>query len=413
MGCKNTVEGNFDWTDFGYWLDNDNDDAICVDREYENMKRYVEIEYAKKHYAGPINIMDCTVYDIVSCILKESGFVEHIHKNTNWYYHYMQAMKLRLNPSKPNATMKDVNAQRRKAKRRRNSAQQHQKKTDDNETCEGNLDLDDEIAEMQNFDEWRAQQGATQKEDMFSIGQVETYLIATMAMGLIPIANYVNHWKPKNHSSPFQNSFMSLLLTRNEFDMLHQYIHIDPKVFEQLFNDVVKKFWRLFPRIVVDEGMLGFKGRVIFKCFMPGKPEKIGIKYFAMCDEKGYFYSVWIYKGSQSETATDAHGIILNFLDQIPQKQFFVLFADNWYGNLNLAFQLTCKNVPYMLNCRNDRPSQLFKNGMQALLKQKGEHVARYNGLMMAVALNDKRRCNFLTNCFDTKEMPYKKVRQY
>ena len=46
-------------------------------------------------------------------------------------------------------------------------------------------------------------------------------------------------------------------------------------------------------------GMIPFKGRVVFRQYIPRKPHTTGVKYWAMVDSFGYLYSFEIYIGAK------------------------------------------------------------------------------------------------------------------
>ena len=45
--------------------------------------------------------------------------------------------------------------------------------------------------------------------------------------------------------------------------------------------------------------MIPFKGRVVFRQYIPRKPHTTGVKYWAMVDSFGYLYSFEIYIGAK------------------------------------------------------------------------------------------------------------------
>jgi hypothetical protein len=54
----------------------------------------------------------------------------------------------------------------------------------------------------------------------------------------------------------------------------------------------------------VDELILKFKGRVIFRQYIPKKRKCFSIKIYKLCDESGYTYDIRVYLGRDSHFAT-------------------------------------------------------------------------------------------------------------
>jgi len=50
----------------------------------------------------------------------------------------------------------------------------------------------------------------------------------------------------------------------------------------------------------VDEVTVKFKGRVIFRQYIPKKRKRFGIKIYTLCDESGYTYNMRVYFGTDS-----------------------------------------------------------------------------------------------------------------
>ncbi|KAK9685836.1 Transposase IS4 [Popillia japonica] len=66
--------------------------------------------------------------------------------------------------------------------------------------------------------------------------------------------------------------------------------------------------------VIIDESMVPFRGRLLFKQYIPGKASKYGVKIFKICDESGYTYNTEVYKDAGR-----------------------TLVADNYYNNIELT----------------------------------------------------------------------------
>ncbi|KAL0482122.1 hypothetical protein AKO1_013340, partial [Acrasis kona] len=194
-----------------------------------------------------------------------------------------------------------------------------------------------------------------------------------VAMGLNRIADYRNHWKSDTcNSSLFGNSFIKSLLSFKKFKKIHRYIHYNDDWLDDQLNKNYRSHWSPMQQLAVDEAMIAWKGRVKFKQYQPAKPTKYGLKKFAMCDQSGYTYSSFLYRGAASCRKTDVKSIVVDFAEDLPKDngQSYVLYFDNYYSSLDLSLKLCEMNVLHTCTVRGNRPTWLFSRGMQNKLEE-------------------------------------------
>ena len=92
--------------------------------------------------------------------------------------------------------------------------------------------------------------------------------------------------------------------------------------------------------MAIDEGMIGYKGRLSFKQYMPAKPTKYGIKLFAICDSvTGYCLKCHIYTGREDSLSSD-EGFTFNIVNKLISPYILynhILYTDNFYTSIKLA----------------------------------------------------------------------------
>ena len=57
------------------------------------------------------------------------------------------------------------------------------------------------------------------------------------------------------------------------------------------------KFYNPSEHLAVDEVIVKYKGRVVFKQYIPKKCKHFGIKMFKLCDPTGYTHDMNVYLG--------------------------------------------------------------------------------------------------------------------
>ncbi len=232
---------------------------------------------------------------------------------------------------------------------------------------------------------------------------IQRYLCVSIAMGLVPIPNYLDHWASSGaKANLFGTNAIKAFMSRREFRYIHQFIHFEPDWLDLEFNKNFQQYWIPYKYMSVDECMIAFKGRVSFKQFLPSKPIKYGIKKYALCDIAGYMYSFFTYKGQKSLRSTKSVAtIVQDFANDMPQDdQTRVLVFDNYYSSLKLSKSLMEKNVLHICTVRSNRPAQLFANHLQKQVSDKQREYTWlvYKNQLAAYAYVDSKRCNFLSN---------------
>jgi hypothetical protein len=69
----------------------------------------------------------------------------------------------------------------------------------------------------------------------------------------------------------------------------------------EVVNKAFSKFYSAFEYLVVEKVIIPFKGKVVFKQYLPKKPKHLGIKIYKLCDSTGYMCGMKVYhrKGRQ------------------------------------------------------------------------------------------------------------------
>jgi len=142
-----------------------------------------------------------------------------------------------------------------------------------------------------------------------------------LVMGVVKKPSLALYWST---DLLFQTPLFSAVMPRNSFLLLLNFFHInnnknatsrdDPhrdRLFKirPLLDELFEKFQTTYtpgPSNAVDESQLLWKGRVVFKQYLPLKRARFGIKLFCLCKDSGYMCRFRVYKGKQgSATAID------------------------------------------------------------------------------------------------------------
>lgn len=94
--------------------------------------------------------------------------------------------------------------------------------------------------------------------------------------------------------------------------------------------------------VTIDEMLVPFRGRCGFVQYMPQKPAKYGLKYYALCDSKTFYtYSLELYCGKQHDgpygnNSNKPTDIVKRLVEPI-EKSNRNLTTDNYYTSFPLA----------------------------------------------------------------------------
>ena len=99
------------------------------------------------------------------------------------------------------------------------------------------------------------------------------------------------------------------------------------------------KFYNFSENLAVDEVIVKYRGRVIFRQYIPKKRKRFGIKIYKLCDEVGYTCAMRVYLGKDSQSATDdmttPHSTVRHLTHRVEglgQR----LFMDNFFSSPRL-----------------------------------------------------------------------------
>lgn len=197
-----------------------------------------------------------------------------------------------------------------------------------------------------------------------NIIEIRKFLGLIVFMGLVKLPKLADYWsRDVMIGHPFPRTVMS----RNRFELLLQMLHfsendIDHKSdrlhrVRKLYDVMNNKFQENYlpaQEICIDESMVPFRGRIIFRQYNKQKRHKYGIKEFKLCTIPGYTYKVSVYAGKNDILNTTPTNVVLSLCEDLLNRGH-TLFTDNWYTSLPLARQLLGKETHLVGTVRKNR----------------------------------------------------------
>lgn len=202
-----------------------------------------------------------------------------------------------------------------------------------------------------------------------------------------------------------KNDVARSVMSRNRFELLLKMCHFSDNnlcpegdrlyKIQPILDKLVHNYQKLYTpgkTFCIDETMVPFQGRLVFKQYNPQKTHKYGIKMFKLCCENGYTWNMSVYAGkgkSQNTSLAVSTKIVLDLSKELLGSGRTCI-TDNWYTSLQLAHILLDKQTRCLGTLRSNRAGNP-RDVINKKLK-KGETVVQENERgICVIKWHDKR----------------------
>ncbi|CAH1972612.1 unnamed protein product [Acanthoscelides obtectus] len=246
--------------------------------------------------------------------------------------------------------------------------------------------------------------------------EIRTLIGLLILQGLCPKPEYKMYFSRRES---IETPFFSKIISEKRFHLLLKFLHfVDNSTINAntknrklakvlpLLNHLREKFMTSYvPErdIAIDESLIGWKGRLGWKQYIPSKRKRFGIKLFALCETSGYMYNFIIYTGAdtiyeaQHSQEPVTSRIVLSLVDSLLDKGYR-LFLDNYYTSVDLVHKLVKRRTDCVGTIRANRKG--IPKDLQVKLS-KGQSVARYNRKIMIQKWHDKKDVLMISTLHD------------
>lgn len=185
-------------------------------------------------------------------------------------------------------------------------------------------------------------------------------------MGLVKLPQLSLYW---SNTKTFEQTFIKSIMSRNRFEILLRMLHFanndlhhdkNDRLFKirpilEMLNEKFKFHYTPNEQLCVDESLIPFRGRVIFRQYNKQKRHKYGIKLFKLCSNPGYTVKVQVYSGKDFDNVnTTPTNVVLGLCADYLNKGHTVC-TDNWYTNMDLARKLLASQTHLVGTLRRNR----------------------------------------------------------
>ena len=228
-------------------------------------------------------------------------------------------------------------------------------------------------------------------------------------MGIVRKPEIRHYWSSDPVlSTPIVNEIMS----RNRLELLLKFWHFSNNEdaapndrlhkLRGLFDLLLKNFQSLYrpgKQISIDEAMVLWRGRLIFRQYIPGKRHKYGVKLYELCPPNGYVWNVMVYCGRGDQAPGmpglgHAEKVVLNLASDL-LDQGRELYVDNFYTSVPLAKALLRRKTLLCGTLRRNRkflPPKVLSSKLK-----RGQVIRRRSGRILVLKWQDKREVLMLS----------------
>ena len=207
------------------------------------------------------------------------------------------------------------------------------------------------------------------------------FLGIIIEMGLVQMPKLEYYW---SNSQLYGSEIIRSAMARDRFELLLKFWHFsDNNKYhsnqDRLFKlkpllDLLKaRFSSVYVPgavITIDETMIPWRGRLLFKQYIPGKAHKYGIKMYKLAATNGYTWNYLIYTGKQDPMAGLGHAetVVMSLLDGL-SGCYRTVVADNFFTSIPLAKRLLAHDTYLIGTLRSNRAASA-KEFLQKKLKR-------------------------------------------
>lgn len=200
--------------------------------------------------------------------------------------------------------------------------------------------------------------------------EFQKFLSLCLLMGNISMPSMKHYWKQK--SGLYYHPLFGKIMSRNRFETILRVLRFyDPNDFtgrnipakgkvEYILIEFVKNFKKAYypgKHLSLDEALLGFKGRLSYKQYIPLKRSRFGIKLYELSSSTGYILDIVMYTGKgtmNNKKHGHAYAVVRKLMKPY-QKRGHALYLDNYYTSIALAETLLKQGVSITGTLRSNR----------------------------------------------------------
>ncbi|XP_060846480.1 piggyBac transposable element-derived protein 4-like [Rhopalosiphum padi] len=223
-----------------------------------------------------------------------------------------------------------------------------------------------------------------------NVNELKIFFGLLLHTGTIKLPKMSEYWKT---DELFNLNCFREKMSRNRYMLIMRVLHFckNPETDEEVpsriykvekvldfFNKRMQEIYQPSENLSLDESMVLWRGRLVFRQYIKNKRHKYGVKLYMLTEHQGLVQQIMIYSGQGtgvlpgvSHTEYVVEKLMDNYLDK-----GYSLFMDNYYNSVQLAHKLL-KRKTYCTGTlrtnRRDNPKEVVTRKLKP-----GESVGKY-----------------------------------
>ena len=248
----------------------------------------------------------------------------------------------------------------------------------------------------------------TDRYDADLHGTLEQKFIGLIfSMGIISLPSYKKYW---SKDLLYKSEHFPSIMSRERFESILRFFNFGEKpMFENDWLSKLKMIMDHLNKVMlevitpeknlsIDESMMLWRGRLVFRQYIKNKRHKYGIKFYELCTYDGLVLTVEAYGG---QGFNDEHNlgqtttVVLKLMNPFLIKGYDV-FTDNYYNSVALTEFLSKQGTYLTGTLRKDRKGN--SKAVTAGKLKKGEMIWRIKDDISVCKWKDKRDVLTISN---------------
>lgn len=254
--------------------------------------------------------------------------------------------------------------------------------------------------------------------------EIKIFFALLIHMGTISLNHVQDYWK---RDPLFSIPIFSASMSRDRFFLIFRCLHFstnpgpnDPQPTDRLFkirpvvnyfNNKMQQIYYPGRHLSLDESMVLWRGRLLFRQYIKNKRHRYGIKLYSLTEPNGIIQKFSVYTGSLDDQGGQGHTskVVMNLMEE-KLDTGHSLFMDNYYNSYDLALHLLERQTlcTGTLNIRRKNLPDDVKNAKLT----RGETIARYANDVMVAKWKDNRDVLYISTEFDNNIVEYENRRK-
>lgn len=249
-----------------------------------------------------------------------------------------------------------------------------------------------------------------------TVPELKTFIGLLLHTGTIKLPRLNDYWKTHRL---FGLTCFSKYMSRDRFLLILRCLYFtDNRVREpnnrlkkiqfmiDCFNNKMANVYYPQKELSLDESMILWRGRLLFRQYIKGKKHKYGIKLYTLSDPHGLILKFLVYCGVHDDMGGKGHAanVVLKLMEGKLGKGHS-LYMDNYYNSFALASKLLANETYCTGTIRMNR--KYLPTDVKTANLKKGQTIGRYAEGVLVGKWKDKRDVSYISTEFENEMVEF------